>query len=73
MIFSMFLFFRDGDRLLSELRQLIPLAPVYEQMVADKLKKVIFATFFGIFATHICQGVVAGLISFFLQVKNPIL
>ena len=73
MIFSMFFFFRDGDRLLSELRKLIPLAPVYEQMVVDKLKEVIFATFFGIFATGICQGVVAGLIFFFLQVENPIL
>ena len=38
-----------------------------------KLKEVTFATFFGIFATGICQGIVAGLIFFFLGINNAIL
>ncbi len=58
MIFSMFFFFRDGEALVKELK---------------KLKEVTFATFFGIFATGISQGIVAGFIFFFLGISNSIL
>ncbi len=73
MIFSMFFFFRDGEALVRELKKLIPLAPEHEDLVLKKLKEVTFATFFGIFATGICQGIVAGLIFFFLGINNSIL
>jgi len=55
MIFSMFFFFRDGARLLEELKRLVPLAPEYEEMLVDKLRQVIYATFLGIFATAVCS------------------
>lgn len=73
MIFSMFFFFRDGDLFVREIKKLIPLAPEYEDMVFDKLKAVTYATFFGIFATGISQGAVAGIIFYFLGFQNPIL
>ena len=71
MIFSMFFFFRDGEALVKELKKLIPLAPEHEDLVLKKLKEVTFATFFGIFATGICQGIVAGLIFFFWESVMP--
>ncbi|MBI4444629.1 MAG: AI-2E family transporter [Acidobacteria bacterium] len=73
MIFTMFFFFRDGDRFVLEIKKLVPLAPEYEDMVLAKLRDVTYATFFGIFATGICQGVLAGLTFFFLGINNPIL
>lgn len=73
MIFSMFFFFRDGHRLLEELKKLIPLEPRYEEMVLAKLKEVTHAVFFGIIATGICQGLAAGLIFVALGIGNPIL
>lgn len=73
MIFSMFFFFRDGDRFIAELKKLVPLAPEYEDMLLRKLAEVIYATFFGIFATSACQGIAAGLIFFALGVGNPVL
>ena len=73
MVFSMFFFFRDGEALVRELKKLIPLAPEHEDLVLKKLKDVTLATFFGIFATGICQGIVAGFIYFFLGVSNAIL
>ncbi len=73
MLFSMFFFFRDGDKLVKELKGLIPLAPKYTDMVFEKLRTMIYATFFGIFATGIAQGIVAGLVFFFFGVQNPIL
>lgn len=72
-IFSMFFLFRDGELFLLEVRKLIPLAPHYEEMVLAKLRDVVYATFFGIFATGILQGVVAGLIFLALGIKNPVL
>ena len=73
MIFSMFFFFRDGEALVKKLKKLIPLAPEHEDLVLKKLKEVTFATFFGIFATGTCQGIVAGLIFSFLGISNSIL
>lgn len=73
MIFSMFFFFRDGGTLIKEFKRLIPLAPAYEDMVFEKLRTVIYATFFGIFATGIAQGLVAGIIFVSLGISNPIL
>lgn len=73
MIFTMFFFFRDGNRFLREIKTLIPLAPHYEDMLLAKLKDVTYATFFGIFATSICQGILAGIIFFALGVGSPIL
>jgi len=72
-IFSMFFFFRDGGKLLEEIKRLIPLAPRYEDMVLVKLRKVIYATFFGVFATAICQGIVAGFLFLLLGISNPVL
>ncbi|MFB3067906.1 MAG: AI-2E family transporter, partial [Acidobacteriota bacterium] len=73
MVFSMFFFFRDGEALVRELKKLIPLAPEHEDLVLKKLKDVTYATFFGIFATGICQGIVAGFIFTFLGINNAIL
>ncbi|RPJ85682.1 MAG: AI-2E family transporter, partial [Acidobacteria bacterium] len=73
MIFSMFFFFRDGHVLLNEFKRLIPLAPEYEEMLIERLKEVIYATFFGLFATAACQGVAGGLIFFGLGLSNPVL
>jgi predicted PurR-regulated permease PerM len=73
MVFSMFFFFRDGSRFLAELKRLVPLAPHYEDMLVTKLRNVVYATFFGIFATAICQGLAGGIIFFILGISNPIL
>ena len=73
MIISMFFFFRDGAALVEELKKLIPLAPEHKDMVLNKLKEVVYATFFGIFTTGICQGIVAGFIFYFLGISNSIL
>jgi predicted PurR-regulated permease PerM len=73
MIFSMFFFFRDGHRLLNELKKLVPLAPEYEDLLIERLKEVIYATFFGLFATAACQGIAGGLIFFGLGISNPVM
>lgn len=73
MIFSMFFFFRDGERFVDELKKLVPLNPRYEDMVLAKLKEVTYATFYGVFATGISQGLCAAVIFYFLGIQNPIL
>jgi predicted PurR-regulated permease PerM len=73
MVFCMFFFFRDGHTLLEEMKRLVPLAPEYEEMVVEKLRQVIYATFFGIFATAACQGISAGIIFMILGINNPVL
>lgn len=73
MLISMFFFFRDGDAFYREIRQLVPFSSEHTDLVFRKLREVNEATFFGIFATGICQGIVAGLIFFILGIQNPLL
>lgn len=73
MVFSMFFFFRDGEKFLAEVRRLLPLEPKYEVMVLSKLRKMTRATFLGIFATALLQGVCAALTFFLFGVSNPVL
>ena len=73
MLLSMFFFFREGDQFHREVRSLIPLSPTHKDRVFRKLREITEATFFGIFATGICQGLVAGLIFFALGIQNPLL
>lgn len=72
-VFGMFFFFRDGNLLIGEIKQLIPLAPRYADMVFHKLKLVTHATFFGIFAAALVQGLIAGIVFLILGISSPIL
>ncbi len=72
MIFCLFFLFRDGHLLLARLQSLLPLAPAYQRVLFEKLQSIVYATFFGIFVTGLCQGVLAGLIFSMLGVQKPV-
>ncbi len=72
MIFCMFFLFRDGHMLLARLQSLLPLAPDYQKVLFGKLQNMVYATFFGIFVTGLCQGVLAALIFVILGIDKPV-
>lgn len=61
MLFVLFYFFRDGERIVSRLMQLSPLPDRYETLLVGKLRTVMNATIYGTFLTAIVQGMVGGI------------
>lgn len=73
MLFTMFFLFRDGDRLLAELKALSPLPPEFGQRVIGQFKEVTIATLYGSLLTAAAQGALGGLIFLFLGLPAPLL
>jgi predicted PurR-regulated permease PerM len=60
-IFSMYFFFKDGDRLLGKLMELTPLANKYDRAIFKKFRDVGYSTILSTFITAIVQGLVGGI------------
>ena len=72
MLVSMFFLFRDGSRLLEELKILTPLSEPYEQKIISKFQEVATATVLGTLLTALAQGVAGGLLFWILGIPNAL-
>jgi len=61
MIFSLFFFFRDGEKLYQAIREILPIAPDHKDVAFLRLYETISAVVRGIIATAVIQGFLAGL------------
>jgi len=60
-IFTMYFFFKDGDRLLNKLMELTPLANKYDKAIFKKFRDVGYSTIISTFVTAIAQGLVGAI------------
>lgn len=72
MLFSMYYFFKDGDKLVKKVGQLSPLPFVYEIELFAKIKSMVNAVVFGIFLTAIVQGLLGGIGFTIAGISNPV-
>jgi predicted PurR-regulated permease PerM len=70
--FSLYYFFKDGDRITKKFMDLSPLPMKHEKAIFLKFKEVSLAMLFGIFFTAIVQGVMAGIGYVVVGIPNPI-
>jgi len=70
--FSLYYFFKDGDRITKKLMDLSPLPMKHEKAIFLKFKEVSLAMLFGIFFTAVVQGVMAGIGYVAVGIPNPI-
>lgn len=59
-ILSLFFFFKDGERAIHEIKDLIPLAKKYREIVFWKLRQMSRGILYGIFGAAIAQGFLGG-------------
>jgi predicted PurR-regulated permease PerM len=71
--FSLFYFFRDRDQTLKALRSLIPLSQSETSTVFRRISDTIHATVYGTLAVSAVQGVLGGLMFWWLGLPAPIL
>lgn len=60
-LLSMFFFFRDGDRAVKEVRDLVPLSKKYRKILFEKLHLMSQGILYGIFGAAIAQGFLGGI------------
>lgn len=72
-LFTMFYFFRDGDRIVQQVMYLSPLDKRYERMFVDRLISVARATLRGSFIVGLVQGTLGALTLFAVGAPAPIL
>lgn len=73
MLFVLFYFFRDGEKIVARLMQLSPLPDRYEVLLVKKLRTVMNATIYGTFLTAIVQGLAGGVGFLIAGVSEPVL
>lgn len=72
MLFCMYYFFKDGDKLVRKVGSLSPLPSVYESELFKKIGSMVKAVVFGVFLTAIAQGVVGGIGFAIAGISNPV-
>jgi predicted PurR-regulated permease PerM len=69
--FITFFFIRDGDRLLRQLQEVIPLAPAEVTHIFARVGDTVHATIYGVLVVAMIQGALGGLIFWYLHLPHP--
>ncbi len=72
MFFSMYYFFKDGEKLVEKVGYISPLPSFYEKELFTKLSSMVKAIVFGVFFTAILQGVVGGIGFAIVGISSPV-
>ena len=72
MLVTMFFLFRDGNRLMEEVKTWTPFTQRYEQLLIAKFREVSSATVVGSLLTAVAQGIAGGVVFWILGVPNPL-
>ncbi|MBN9789480.1 AI-2E family transporter [Pseudonocardia sp. TMWB2A] len=73
MLYLVFFFLRDGDRLMAQLRRAVPLADKHKSQISDKFMGMARATIKGSLIVAIVQGVLGGVIFWALGIQAALL
>ncbi|MBI5753733.1 AI-2E family transporter [Candidatus Peregrinibacteria bacterium] len=72
LLFSMFYFFKDGEKIVSKIKSMSPLPSLYEGELFDRITAMSKAILFGVFLTAILQGAVGAIGFVIAGISNPI-
>jgi len=72
MIFFMFFLFRDGEALLEQIREVIPMSPEKKHITIRHLKNVIESTMYGGVVVALIQGALGGIMFAALGLPSPV-
>lgn len=72
MVFTLFYFFKDGDRIITFLREIIPLSQQQREEIISRFSEVITATVLGDLVVALLQGFLGGMAFWVLGLPSPI-
>jgi predicted PurR-regulated permease PerM len=71
-LFTMYYFFKDGDKIFVAIRDSLPLGPNQAERVMKRTREVIDASVYGVFSIAIIQGLLGGLAFWVLGLRSAI-
>jgi len=71
-VFTMYYFFRDGDRIYDAMLDMIPLEAAQTRMIIDRTREVIHASVYGVIVIAGVQGTLGGLAFAVLGLPSPL-
>jgi predicted PurR-regulated permease PerM len=71
-VLSMFFFFRDGERLVSRFKELLPMSEEFKYSLTTRLKEVTEASIYGGVLVAAVQGILGGIIFWVTGLPSPI-
>lgn len=72
MIFTMYYFFLDGDRIIKKLRRLMPLSPEQITITFKQLRDIIQATMYGGVVVALIQGLIGGILFWIVGIPSAV-
>ncbi|UCD17378.1 MAG: AI-2E family transporter [Candidatus Zixiibacteriota bacterium] len=72
MLFAMFFFFRDGERVVAFLKRLTPLTPDQVELMYSHLRQVIEGTMYGGVVIALIQGTLGGILFLIMGISSPV-
>jgi predicted PurR-regulated permease PerM len=72
MVFTLFFFFKDGEKMVEFLKDVIPLEPKRENEIFQQFAEVIVATVVGDLAVALLQGTLGGIAFWILGLPSPV-
>jgi predicted PurR-regulated permease PerM len=72
MIFAMFYFFKDGEKIVLRIGEISPLPTVHENALFNQLGSMVKAIMLGVFLTAIAQGLVGGIGFAIAGISSPV-
>jgi len=71
-IFTMYYLFRDGDKIVRGLRDVLPLSAQHSEEIFTRTQEVISASVYGVLVIAVIQGALGGVAFFFLGLPSPL-
>lgn len=72
MIFSMYYFFKDGEKVILKIRRLLPLTPNQINVTFKQLRDIIQATMYGGVVVAMIQGMIGGILFFIVGIPSAV-
>lgn len=73
MIFAMYFFFRDGDKIVSFMKRVTPLKPMQVTLLYSHMRQVIEGTMYGGVVVALVQGALGGILFAIMGISSPVL
>jgi len=71
-LLSLYYLFKDGDRLLKRIKEIVPLPAKESDMIIERFKAMVFATLYGGILIAILQGILGGVSFWILGISSPV-
>jgi predicted PurR-regulated permease PerM len=73
MMFAIFYLFKDGPKIMDNLRRVLPLRDIYKRHLFEKFGKTTFAIVYGYIVVAVIQGILGGIGFFIFGITSPII